>query len=558
MGLLELLQSAMDGQDDDEDDEDKIGGMLAVEPPPDVRSQPIQATAPMDMAQPTAGTPDSKLGHPDVLSFLKELDTSGRLTGGKSQDPTAPKGMGMAQQTVRSEEGGVPADVRAQGVAVRGQAEVDGMYSLAQQKRLEAEQLDRDAAKRHAEVQAEEEARKAQEAEVAKKQERLRGQQEALANQADEPINPQRYFDNMSTFSKFSAVLSAAIYGYLGGKGQAPVAEQLMQMAKEDVQAQIENNRASVGKRSALIQQYEREYGDTTLVSKRLEADKLLTLAKEARSQGEQAKSREAKAAAEDIVKQMESRVGVIHQEIQEATFGKPIETSTTFQPLKRAGAGDPGANMKKAYALAKQAREEGANDDQVKGIYSAFGVAAPTGKPASDIAADTATKKDVDARRSKYATENIELADEETALETTAKAMGGSYDKESGELKLPKDLTGFGVGTALRGLPGTEAKAAHEALKNLTDVKQRQRSGAGSSESEVKLMKEIVGGDNLYGLDESSVKNSLKQVAASLKSRRRAADAGAGEDVLTSYKDEEDKLPKGLQVSPLTGKVHR
>lgn len=125
--------------------------------------------------------------------------------------------------------------------------------------------------------------------------------------------------------------------------------------------------------------QYEREYGDTTLVAKRLEADKLLTFAKEAKAQGLQAKSAEVKAQADDLVAKLQNRVGVIHNDIQKAMYGKPVETSTTYAANK---AVDPSAKLDKAFKTVEALQKVGGyTPEQINSYLRAAGLPTPEGK---------------------------------------------------------------------------------------------------------------------------------------------------------------------------------
>lgn len=393
MSLLDQLQQMYGQQQPEDDPLQRMLQMQPPPPPPQLDPQTMSATTD-DMSQPAQPQQQPGLGHPDVMNFIKELESSGRLTGG-DKGPAAPKGMQAAQTTVKSEQGGIPSDVRAQGVAVRGQAELDDAGIERDRRMQEADELERRAAYLRQDAAVETEKRQQEERENAARQERLRGQQQELAGQADEPINPNRYFQNMSAFSKVTSLISAAIYGYLGGKGQPPITETLMQMAKEDTAAQMANNRAAEGRRSSLIDQYERQYGDTTIVAKRLEADKLLTMSKEAKAQSMDAKSEEAKAAAEDIAKKMQNRVGVLHQQIQEATFGKPVEVTTAY---KAAGGGGTNlaAQLEKAAKLNKSLADAGASPEERQRMLKAAGLPTISGQTMDEqkLAADTAEKQ--------------------------------------------------------------------------------------------------------------------------------------------------------------------
>jgi len=361
-----------------EDPQERIRRMLEITPPPPLDPDVTAATS-SDMSQPGQYGAQGG-GAPAVLDFVKQLEQQGAF---KTQEQTKPKGMVTAQQTVKSEQGGVPADVRARGVAVRGQAEMDDAAVERDRRIAQAEELEKRAAYLRQDAQVEQETREREESENAARQKRLREQQQELAEQKEEPVNPRRYFENMSLAAKGASLLSAAIYGYLGGRGQPPVVESLMRLAQEDTQAQITNNAASRDRRNSLIDQYERQYGDTTLVAKRLEADKLHTLAKVADSEALNAKSVELRDQAEDIGKKLRNRVGVLHQEIQEATYGKPVEVTTTYQPPKPAGGGDPGAAIKKALELDKLLEERGYTPEQRAAAIKAGGLPVAGGESA-------------------------------------------------------------------------------------------------------------------------------------------------------------------------------
>jgi hypothetical protein len=349
MGLLEELQQ-MYGQSAGPNDQllQMLGG-----------SAPPAPTAPTPMGDPSAtGQPPEQpreFSDLDVMEMYSQMvnENAANREAGGGGGGGAPPGMHAQSVTQKTESGGVPSGVAAQGVAVRGAAEAGDEQIKRDRLEQQAKEAEKQAAEIRAQVETENQKRAAEENENAQKQQRLRAQQADLAKQNDEPVNARRYFDNMNVFSKGTAILSAALYGYLNPKatGPAPVVESLMQMAQEDTRAQVATNAQNRDQRNNVMAQYEREYGDTTLVAKRLEADKLLTFAKEAKAQGLDAKSAEARANAEDIGKQLLNRVGVLHQQIQEATYGKPVETTTTYQPNAPKGAGMAAAYDKAAKA---------------------------------------------------------------------------------------------------------------------------------------------------------------------------------------------------------------
>lgn len=398
MSLLDELRG-MYGQEPN-----RIQEMLDTPPPP-VMDQGAPGMQPAgldpstmsatssDMSQPSAGGAQQYAGHPDVLSFIKELGDSGQLTGNDNA-AKGPKGLVNSSTTIKSEQGGVPSSVEAEGVAQRGQEGLDnGMVDVARQHKA-ADELEQRAAIMRQDAQVRQLELADQQKQIAAKQERMRSQQMELANQADEPVNPDRYFQNMGAFAKATSIISAGIYGYLGGKGTPPIADLLMQKAKEDTAAQMANNSAARGRRSALIEQYERQYGDTTLVAKRLEADKLLELSKVAKAEAMNAQSTEVRAAAEDLQSKLENHVGVLHNDIQKATFGKPVEVSSTFTAPKPKGGTE---EMMKGLKLREEMEKGGYSQEAISAELTKRKLPVPNGS--SEYRADQVRKGDSEER---------------------------------------------------------------------------------------------------------------------------------------------------------------
>jgi hypothetical protein len=509
MALLDELQNMYGGllQEEQEDPLEKLlRESQQVEPANSV--QPLQA---MDMAPAAAASPtDQGLGHPDVLAYVKELEQSGQLTGGGGQKP--PDGMRAQQATITGEQGGPNAQQRAEGVAVRGAADLanqgvdrDRLFKMADELEQRAAYLRQDAAVEH-------EARLAKEQELAEKQARLRAQQMELASQNEEPINPKRAFENMSTFATLSAIISAGIYGYVGGRGQPPVAEMLMQRAQQDVQAQLADRQANAARRSAIIEQYQNQYNDTGLVAKRLEADKLLTLAKESEAKGMEAKTSEVKAAAEDLAAKLKNRVGVLHREIQEATFEKPVNVSTTYARPKPIGGGDPNKQLKEALEMDALLEKRGYSREERAAMLTAAKLPPPSGKTEAEL-----KREDETAKRSELSDSAKQKVAER--VDGLAKATQGfqEFDKVAGikrnsdgepiaadEKKLDSATPGavpnlidatagaipFGIGKGLRTYAQDQqpedVKALRRAADKITSGMAHAESGAGVSEDEM------------------------------------------------------------------------
>lgn len=421
MALLDDLQT-MYGQNAGQDDTllRMLAGSSAPSPSALAGSQyeqlpmnggtPNGGIAPIETQMPAGGVeqlnaPQRETTDLDIMEMYSKMVNDNAAARQAQGGSGAPAGMHAQSVTQKSESGGVPTDVQAQGVAVRGAADIADAEVARQRIEKDAQAAREQADQIRAEVAAETQKRQVEENELAQKQQRLRGQQADLAKQADEPINAHRYFDNMSVFTKGTAILSAALYGYLNPKasGPAPVVESLMQMAQEDTRAQMANNLQARSNRDSVMAQYEREYGDTTLVAKRLEADKLLTLAKEAKAQGLDAKSAQARANAEDIAKQLQNRVGVLHQQIQEATYGKPVQTTTTYQPNAPKGAGMAAAYDRAAKVYQSLAAAGVSPEERVKAL-------AAMKLPTEGFGGKTAGEKEDEQKRADAEAKKTEL----------------------------------------------------------------------------------------------------------------------------------------------------
>jgi hypothetical protein len=536
MSLLDELQRMYGLQQPEEPD--PVQQMASVEPPPppELDAATLSATT-ADMSQPETGS-SQNLGHPDVLSFIKELDQSGRLTGGKTE---APKGMAATSATYKTEEGGPSAAERAQGVAVRGQEQLDNGMVDANRLQQQADELEQRAARLRQDAEIQDEERKKQEAENAKRQERLRSQQAELAGQADEPINPSRYYQNMSAFAKLTSLASAAMYGYIGGQGQPPIVETLMQNAKMDVEAQMANNRAAGARRDALIEQYERQYGDTTLVAKRLEADKLLTLSKAVQAEGLSAKSAEAKGAAEDLVSKLQNHVGTLHQEIQEATYGKPVEVSTTYNALKPKGGADMAAQLKRAAELNKSLSEAGATPEERASMLKAANLPVISGKTMAE------QKLDADRTEADRKAQELNPTEKQKLIEKVDGLANASHGFEELDkiAKIKRDANGnvikkdddsivqgtpgmrqyidnaagslpFGMGKGLKESLATndpeDLKALRRAVGKITAGMAHAESGAGVAEDEMVRYEKRMPLDGAEGFERGSAEMFREQ----------------------------------------------
>lgn len=512
MSLLDELQGMYGGglqeEDDEEDELTKLIRASQQVQPQGIDPIVADATAMQPAPQP-ANT--NNVGHPDVLNFVKELEQQGAF--GEQASAKPPKGMVATAQTVTGEQGGPTAQQKAEGVAARGQFELDNGAVDAQRQNLAAQQLEERAAALRQDAAIETEARKAKEQELADKQARLRGQQMELASQNDAPIDPRRYFENMSTFAKLSSIISAGIYGYLGGKGQPPVVELLMQNAQADVQAQVQNRNANSARRNAIIEQYESQYGDSALVAKRLEADKLLTLAKEAEAKGLDAKSQDARANADDLASKLKNRVGLLHKEIQEATYGTPVKTSTTYGvPKPTGGAADSNKQLKEALEMDALLEKRGYSKEERAAMLTAAKLSPPSGKTEAELKREDETAKRAELtgeqqRDMRDRVDGLSLARQ--GFDEFDKAAGFSRNTGDGEVAkgggkqaekiLPGSATQlveavggaipWGIGDDLKNYAqsqqGEELKSLRRSVDKITSGMAKANSGAGVSDKE-------------------------------------------------------------------------
>lgn len=348
--------------------------------------------------------------------------------GGGAGGVQAPHGMRAQQTQVTQEVGGLPADERARGVATRGALDLQEQQAALQRKEEQARLAEEHAAKLRAEIDVEnrEQARRNEENEA--KQTRIRHEEEQLAQQIDEPINPRRYFDNMSFFDKAAAIISAGIFGYLnpGSRDVAPIVGLVQQQAREDVQAQMANNQQNANRRNAMIAQYERQYGDTTLVQKRLEADRLLTLGKQAKAEGLDAGTQEARMQGEAMQAALNKQAGLLHQQIREAILTQPVrKETTTFEPIPPKGSG---ANITQATKIAMQMQEAGYNPDQIAAELQKRGLPVPGGK------SEVERKRELDERKV--------AADEAKARALTPEQQKDLRDRTDGLAAMAQSMT--------------------------------------------------------------------------------------------------------------------
>lgn len=475
---------------------------------------------PQAPAAPVAAPAPDKLRDPTVMDHLRQVMQHAVQSG-----PEAPKGLVKAGETVRVQDDGLTPEERAAGTAVRGQAAIDTMGVDRDRLAATADAYEQQAAKSRAEADVEDERRKQEEMHTEARMQRIREDQDFLAEQKDEPIDPQRYFKNMSLFGKAMALISAAAYGYVnsrnGEQGQAPIIGVLQQMASEDTRAQMTDVQNGRAKRSDQMALYERKYGDQSLIAKKLEADKLQTLGKRAMADAKQAKSAEAKASMEDMGKKMLINADVLNQTVSEAHSAQPMERTTTYSQAK--GKGDPQANdikrQKEMGELDLLWEKQGYSKEERARRMSAIGYQPPSGTAKTAAEQDQAN---LDAKAKELTpAEKTDLREKTDAL---ASAMQGfdELDKQLGIVRRPGDgevlhsrvdtsevlspsdvsgglasglagvaemapwKAGEGTAAALRRTLPDDHKAVRRAAEKITDGIMRAASGAGTNVAEM------------------------------------------------------------------------
>lgn len=484
MDPLEELQETY-GQEDSGDERPgmSMDDMLGTEPP---APPPPEEEAP-EQAQATLGASPDNLGHPDVLAKLKEITSKPQYQTANA--PGVPGG--LTPMSAKTQVGGMTPEQAGQDTQVRGQAEIAS--GGVQQSRLhqQADLLEMQARSLRVQAQVEDEQRQKAEHENAAKQARLRDQQQQLSEQHDEKIDPKRYYHDMSLFDKGTAILSAAIYGYLNPKGGAPpIVDQLQQGARQDVQAQLEDRRANGEARSTRMQQLERQYGDTAQVAKMLEADKLLTLAKKARAEGVQSGSADAKAKAEDMGKELEIRAGVLNQDVQKAEYAKPVEVTYARPKPVAAGAG-ASALYEKALKLDKDGQAQGMSKEERAAMIAKAGLppiiaSGPTAEEAKASKLSPEQDKDVRTRIDGLAGTQAKIAELDAQVGLKRDKEGKIIGMERGD-----DAIGLKPETLLRDM-------GHGLPWHLGDVIDPVASAASStSTNKVRGIRDQLAGEN-------------------------------------------------------------
>lgn len=543
MGLLEELQKQMAGQGmfggQYQPPQLTMGDLAQAPPPPGIDPAQLQDLV---MRQPAASLgpqPDpyqTMEQRSDPQSAMQPAPDPYQLMSGmttpQQSAPRPPPGLTPGSMTVRQEQGGPPPAVQAQTMGVQGQNQLDDMTIQRDATLRQAQAMEDHAAKLRAQVQVETEQRQQQEKELAAKQERLRDQQMELASQVDEPPDPKRYFKNMNMFEKIGAVIQAGVYGYLNPKGGAnPIIQDLQQMASQDVKEQLEDRANNRQRRAGLIDQYERQYGDTGLVQKRLEADRLITMGKTAFAEAQEADSAEAKGRAMDLTRGLAGKAKVLHQEIQRAMYGKPVEVSTTYaRPPKVKGAGvmtpDKELKQKEAELKLQEIKDTGRTPERNKEIRGEVGDIGTKLQPTMDM---------------------------HNAIDAITEAGGIRRDR-NGDIVTGEDVKGRGPVDAI--MDRDSKKKLEAAQKNAVDILGRMRSGGAISSDEEATFKDILGGG---AWTESGMTTSLGVFDKFLRQREAELRSLSSPEAIEEFDrriESNTKKKKPAGASVVTGKV--
>lgn len=445
----------------------------------------------------------------DMATYVKSLAVkAGVAPDAGAAQPAARKGMVAAGETVRTTEGGLTPLQQAQSLAATGNATLKEAGIDAERSRLNSSLYEAEAAKLRAQVDVENEQRTQQEYENEERARRLREQQEFLLEQKDEPPSVDRYYEKVGVLSKMAAVASAFAFGYFNPRGgTAPVVQEMQRMAAEDVREQMAAAAQNKSRRQDLVQLYERKFGDTQLVAKKLEADKLRTLEKTLRADALQAKSQEAKANYEDLSSKIGVRADLLDQQVTDALVAKPVaERTTTYRPAAGPGGGDPVAAAKKAADTATALFDIGYSKEEVGQFLRAQGLPQPTGQTAEERKAKELTtdeKKDLREKTDGLASAVQGFQELDKQLKIKRNAQTGEVvtaDPNASEILAPSDVAGGlasgaagvaemlpwkageGAASALRRTLPDDHKATKRNAEKITDGIMRAASGAGVS----------------------------------------------------------------------------
>jgi hypothetical protein len=451
----------------------------------------------------------------DMATYIKSL---AEKAGAGSTAPATTKGMVRAGETVKTTEGGLTPLQQAQSLAVTGKAALQESGIDAERSRTNASLYEAEAARLRAEASIENEKRMQQEQEQETRAQRYRDQQAFLLEQKDEPPSADRYYEKVGTLSKMAAIASAFAFGYFNPRGgTAPVVQTMQRMAAEDVRDQMAAAAQNKARRQDLVAFYEQRFGDTQLVAKKLEADKLRTLEKTLRADALQAKSQEAKANYEDLSAKLGVRADVLDQQVTDALVAKPVaERTTTFRPAG-GGAVDPVERAKKTAEAAKALEAAGVGKEAIAALFQSQGLEAPTAQTAAEREAaekaakarelTTDEKKDLREKTDGIASAIQGFEELDKQMRIKRRADDGEVvtsRPDASEILAPSDLAGgaanmaSGVAKALPWRAGDSASAAldrtlpddHKAVKRaaqkITDGVMRAESGAGVNVAEM------------------------------------------------------------------------
>lgn len=308
--------------------------------------------------------------NPQLMGMFKDIMNRSHVPGsnqGLTQTPQAPaapgvgvpgpppppRGTVLSKSTQTSVQGGPTPDQLATDTQTRGEADLQFKRDQSDLLQKQAERYATKSGELKAEAAHEEEQRARAEGENAAKMTRLRQAQDQMRKQEDEPIDPSRYYHNLSAAGKVAAVLAAGIHGFLNPRGgPAPVIQQMMEYAHQDTMSQIENRNSNERRRAGIIDQYQAEYGDATMVAQRLDADKLRIARKQLMSEDLDNQSADVQMRRDELVKGLAAQEKTLRADVLKSQWQKPVEVSNTYERPKPTGGGTDLESMKKMLEI--------------------------------------------------------------------------------------------------------------------------------------------------------------------------------------------------------------
>lgn len=455
--------------------------------------------------------------------------------------PIAPRGTVLAKEQQTTVEGGPTPEQLATDTQVRGEADLGYKQSQADLLQKQAEKMAQRSGELKAEAAHEEQMRAKQEQDNQARMERLRKAQMDMRKQEDEPVDPNRYYRNMSIFGKVAAVLSAGIHGLLSrpGEGPAPVIKQLTDLAHEDTASQIDALNRNEKRRNGMIEQYQMEYGDATMAAQRLDADKLRIARKMLQAEDLDNQSQDVQMRRDDMVNALAAQEKTMRADILKSQWAHPVQVTRSYERPKPVGGGADLETMKKMLEVrGKQLenRQKELENKSDEDLQSNYGLA----------------RKDL-ASLEKYSDDAKPLEDMRVMGNRLAGATGLVRD-ESGHWILPQGQDARGVGTWDKLLSQTELSNAPDrdaAFLLYKGKLQNTLTGAAATEAEAKRISQMVD-----SMTEKNFVEKFNEIDGYFNDRLHAIPAPANVRAAYRKMQRESSQEKPVGVRPVTGRI--